>query len=178
MRVHKIKDLETLGSIISELSTRWSQWIKIIRTPNRPLDTSNFTNKENETNESRTSNKRNLWHTPRRNTSRCKYTRLAKCASTESKISKLLARLSWNSELDYLGTLDSIISMDQNHQNPKPTSGHFQLHESRTSNKGNANIKQTKPLAHPATKHEHQTNERQGSRSKNQILNRNISRFQ
>ena len=58
-----------------------------------------------------------------------------------------------NSRLDYLGTLDSIISMDQNHQNPKPTSGHFQLHESRTSNKRITNIKQTKPLAHPATKH-------------------------
>ena len=111
---------------------------------------------------------------PRRNTSRCKYTRLAKCASTESKISKLLARLSWNSELDYLGTLDSMISMDQNHQNPKPTSGHFQLHESRTSNKRNTNIKQTKPLANPATKHEHRTNARHRSRSKNQILNRRI----
>ena len=102
VRVDKIKDLETLGSTISELSTRLSQWIKIIRTPNRPLDTSNFTNREHQTNESRTSNKRNLWHTPRRNTRINSNRRDSPSVRRQKQISR-------NSGLDYLGTLDSII---------------------------------------------------------------------
>ena len=162
VRVHRIKDLETLGSIISGLSTRWSQWIKIIRTPNRPLDTSNFTNHKHETNATQTSNKQNLWH-PRDETQ-------VDANTWDSPSARQQNQRSRNSWLDYLGTLNSIIlelstrwsqwiRIIRTPNRPLDTSNftnhEHQTNETRTSNKRNlwqtprrsTNIEQTHATA-------------------------------